>query len=345
MKGFISLIVGLLVTALALTYALWDVDVAEFSALFRSANYWVIAPFLGLLTAHFWLKALRWVAILRPLGRFTPAQVTPAMMIGFGANNVVPAHLGELLRTVVFARRFGKPYSGVLASLVLERIFDVTAILLLYLFAASITRPPTEVLTSVVLIAAGMTAGAFAVILFVLWKPHRVLSMWNRVARWLPAHLQERGETVLQNVVLALSSLKAPGLLIVLLGNSLLQWTLAAGNIWLAMWAFGLTISASVTVIALAVTALAVTVPSAPGYIGPIQAAFVLALVPFGVTQEAALAGSIFFLAVQWVPVTAIGAVFFASAGLRLAEVRQEVEKLEHHQGAVSHSTEYLRDQ
>ncbi len=240
MKGFISLIVGLLVTALALTYALWDVDVAEFSALFRSANYWVIAPFLGLLTAHFWLKALRWVAILRPLGRFTPAQVTPAMMIGFGANNVVPAHLGELLRTVVFARRFGKPYSGVLASLVLERIFDVTAILLLYLFAASITRPPTEVLTSVVLIAAGMTAGAFAVILFVLWKPHRVLSMWNRVARWLPAHLQERGETVLQNVVLALSSLKAPGLLIVLLGNSLLQWTLAAGNIWLAMWAFGL---------------------------------------------------------------------------------------------------------
>lgn len=173
MKSFLSLFVGLFVTALALTYALWDVDLKKLVELFGGLNYWAIFPFLGLLTVFFWLKALRWTVILRPLGRFKLAQVTPAMMIGFGANNILPAHLEELLRTVVFARRSRKSYSGVLASLALERLLDVTAILLLYVVVVSMNRPPTGVLTSAVAIAAGMTAGAFAVIFFVLWKPHR----------------------------------------------------------------------------------------------------------------------------------------------------------------------------
>ena len=106
-----------------------------------------------------------------------------------------------------------------------------------------------------------------------------------------------------------------------------MQWLLIAANVWLAVWAFGLAIPPAVALIVLAVLSLAITVPSTPGYVGVTQAAFVFALVPFGVSNEAAFAASVFYLVTYWIPVTVVGALFFASTGLRVGEVRSDVEE------------------
>ena len=111
------------------------------------------------------------------------------------------------------------------------------------------------------------------------------------------------------------------------MGYSLLQWLLIATNVWLAVWAFGFAIRPGVALIVLAVLSLAITVPSTPGYIGPVQAAFVFALVPFGVSNELAFAASVFYLVAYWIPVTVVGALFFVSTGLRVGEVRSDVEE------------------
>ena len=325
MKGFISFLAGLTVTALALTYALWDVNFQTLSHLLHEANYWSLIPFLGFLVLYFWIKALRWVVILRPLGRFTAAQVTPAMMIGFGANNILPAHLGEVLRTVVFARQFRKPYSGVFTSLIMERMLDIIAILGLYFVAVLLIGESFEALRIAAWIALSAVAVACFGIFLSLWKPNILLSLWRRCSERLPFHLQERGESMLRNIVLALSTVRSPGALLLQLGYSVLQWGLMAAEVWIAMWALGNPITAPVALVALAVITLAVTVPSAPGYVGSIQAAFVFALAPFGITQEAALAGSVFFLVAQWIPVTGIGALLFFFTGLGSAEVRRDI--------------------
>ena len=330
MKSLISLLSGLAITALALTYALWDINFQTLSNLLYEANYWFLIPFLSLLTLYFWAKALRWAVILRPLGRFTTTQVTPAMMIGFGGNNILPAHLGEVLRTVVFARQFRKPYSGVFTSLIMERMLDIVAILGLYFVAVLLIGESSEALRIAAWAALCAVAVACFGIFLSLWKPDALLSLWRRCSEWLPYHLQERGERMLRNIVLALSAVRSPGALLLQLGYSVLQWGLMAAEVWIAMWALGDPISASVALITLAVITLAVTVPSAPGYVGSIQAAFVFALVPFGVTQEAALAGSVFFLVAQWIPVTTIGALFFFFTGLGTSEVRRDVEGMKH---------------
>ena len=134
---------------------------------------------------------------------------------------------------------------------------------------------------------------------------------------------------MLENAMLALSSLKSPQRLTLLIGYSILQWGIMSIMVWLALLAFDTLIPMSVSIIVLTVITLAVTIPSAPGYVGAIQAAFVFALVPFGVKQEIAFAASVFFLVANWVPVTAVGALFFIFTGLRVVEVRQEVEKAE----------------
>jgi hypothetical protein len=78
--------------------------------------------------------------------------------------------------------------------------------------------------------------------------------------------------------------------------------------------------------ILIGITAFAVALPSAPGFVGPMQAAFVFALTPFGISQEVALAASVLFLLGHWIPVTATGAMLLAARHLSFAEVAARAE-------------------
>jgi uncharacterized membrane protein YbhN (UPF0104 family) len=87
--------------------------------------------------------------------------------------------------------------------------------------------------------------------------------------------------------------------------------------VWLSMTAVGVTIGPAITIIVLTATVVAVTLPNAPGYVGALQAAFVFALQPFGVSSESAFAGSVFFLMGNWIPVTGIGGMFMLGSRAR----------------------------
>ncbi len=315
-----TLIVAL--TALLLTYSLWDVDIEALGDLLAGASYAYIAPILITLVLYFLLKAWRWALILIPLGRYSVSQVTPAMMIGFAGNNVLPAHLGEIVRSVVFARRYGQPVSAVLVSQVMERILDVVAILLLYLMAVPWIEAAAEVIRLSVWLAGTATVALIVMIYALLARPTTVFKLWRAVSRRLPASFQRRGQSLLENALQALSSVRSPARLVLLIGNSLVQWALMAAIVWLSLRAFDETIGPAATVVVMTATVIAVTLPSTPGYVGAIQAAFVFSLQPFGISDESAFAASVFYLVCQWLPVTATGAVFLLATGLGVSEIR-----------------------
>ncbi len=317
MKKSLTTILVVAVTALLLGYALWTVDLVALGELLAGADFRFVAPFLVTLTLFFWIKAWRWAVILEPLGRYSVRQVTPAMMIGFAANNVLPAHLGEIVRSLWFARRYRQRASAVLVSQVLERILDVVAILLLYVLAVPwIESPPQAIRFSVWLV--GAIATAMAVVIYaILASPQRVFHLWHVLSGKLPVSMQSRGEAFLRDVLRALSSVRSPGRLLLLVINSLIQWSLIGACVWMSMAAVGVTIGPAVTIIVLTATVVAVTLPNAPGYVGALQAAFVFALQPFGVPSESAFAGSVFYLASNWIPITCVGGLFMLGARLR----------------------------
>ena len=84
----------------------------------------------------------------------------------------------------------------------------------------------------------------------------------------------------------ALSSVQSLRRMLLLLGNSVAQWSLMGVCLWMSVAAVGVDIGPALTVIALAATVVAVTLPNAPGYLGALQAAFVFSLQPFGVSSE-----------------------------------------------------------
>ena len=97
---------------------------------FRQADYRTLPVMLLSLVAFYWLKVVRWKLLLEPIGRYRPVRdLFPSTIIGFAFNNVLPAHLGEFVRVFVFSRQSGLSRTAVLSSIVLERIFDIIAIL------------------------------------------------------------------------------------------------------------------------------------------------------------------------------------------------------------------------
>ncbi len=329
LKKTLSILVVIIITVLALVYALWDVDFPKLKQVLAEGDYWVVLPINGLLFLFFWLKAIRWSAILRPLGRFTTLQVTPAMMIGFAGNNVLPGRIGELMRTVVFARRYNKPLTSVLISIVVERLFDVIAVLILYELAIVMLGDVPASLQIGAWVIALLLAGILLVIILTLWRSDIVLSLWDKVSFWLPDGLQTRIRGAISNAIIALSALKSPGLVAVLLVSSLLKWMLNCVMIWYSLEAYGSVVTMEITAILLAVLSLASAVPNAPGFVGATQVAFVFALRPFGIGEEIAFAASVLYLVSQWIPVTIIGAFYFVVGGLEVSEVRREVEEAE----------------
>ena len=317
MKKWLTTITVVAVTALLLGYALWRVDLVVLGEALAGTDYRFAVPFLVTLALFFWIKAWRWAVILEPLGYYSVRQVTPAMIIGFAANNVLPAHLGEIVRSIWFARRYQQRVSAVLVSQVLERILDVVAILLLYLLAVPwIENPPQAIRFSVWLVGA-MAATMAAIIYAMLASPQRVFHLWRVLSGKLPASIQLRGEAFLRDVLQALSSVRSPGRLLLLVVNSLIQWSLMGVCTWMSVAAMGVDIGPAVTIIVLTACVVAVTVPNAPGYVGALQAAFVFALQPFGVSSESAFAASVFFLVGNWVPITSLGGLLMLGARLR----------------------------
>jgi glycosyltransferase 2 family protein len=325
MKRTAGIAVVIAVTLATLTYSLWNIDVGALWRILRSVRLWVVVPFLAVLAFFYWSNAQRWSWTLAPFGRFSSSDLLPSMMIGFACNNVLPFRLGELVRVYLFSKEFNQPRSGVLMTLILERLLDLVGILFCFGIGLALVPDAPVALHTTGLFGTVVVASVCLMLLGFLMFERQVGSLWLRIAKALPKGIRVRGDSYLEECAKGLMSLRNPAKLLLLVFQSIGRWLLAAMLAWLSIYACGEIVSFPLAMVVLGVTAFAVSLPSAPGFVGPIQAAFVFALTPFGFAREAALAASIFFLLGHWIPVTAIGATLLTTRHFSIAQLRQAV--------------------
>jgi len=292
---------------------------------------------LAIVFAFYWLKAWRWRILLAPVGNYKPLkELFPPIMIGFAFNNVLPAHLGEFVRCYVFAKQKKIPMSTSLSSVVLERVFDVIAILF-YLgiglvFVENVDPQLRMVANLVAIASAGAVLGGLC---YVIWtKPFvTIVETILKKIPFIPHVLTDKICDMLEKGAEGLASLKSVPLLTATLIISLIKWGLNGALMILALWAFGVSIPPTVAMVLLGALAFGVTVPSTPGYLGVIQLIFVVVLeqlLPnWGDVREGVVAASVFYHMVQYIPVTASGLLFFFRTGLSLHQVEEAEEALE----------------
>jgi hypothetical protein len=61
---------------------------------------------------NYWLRAIRWLLILRRVGRVRHGSAVVAVAVGYAAMTLLPARISELIRPIVLARREKLPFSA-----------------------------------------------------------------------------------------------------------------------------------------------------------------------------------------------------------------------------------------
>ena len=99
----LTIILGLIFSAVFLWLAIKDTDLEHVGNAFADANLLAGIPLLAALVSFYWLKAMRWSDLLSPTKEIRPQALVPSMMTGAAGNNLLPAHLGELIRMYLLA--------------------------------------------------------------------------------------------------------------------------------------------------------------------------------------------------------------------------------------------------
>jgi uncharacterized protein (TIRG00374 family) len=251
----------------------------------RGANPgWIAIGLTGFL-AFIVIRGWRWHVILQASApAATLGDATAVTAIGFALNTVSPFKLGELLRIATIATRARIGVGEATATVVLERVLDVLALLVIAVAAAAIAGGGSNssgLWSGVVVIALASVAIGVVAYLMVTY-PQATLSVIDRIARRLPARVGAFVDRFAASVLKGLASLRSPGRLVTAGLLSLLTWLCI--DVGLMACFRALTPQLSFPTLALACTIFIISqaISITPGSVGTYEGFFLLVLTTFG---------------------------------------------------------------
>ena len=322
MKKSGRIVVGVLVTVFFLWLAVRNVDIAAVRDALRHASYRYLIPAAAFCSTGYLLRTWRWQRILAPTKPVSFSRLFPVLMVGFTANNLLPARIGEFVRAYLLGRRERVSSSFSLATIVLERVCD--GLMLIALMAATLLLVPIPVndpkVAIVESVAALIFGGATVVLVLLLFFPRPILTIVRLCLRPLPARLAARITGLIDAFIAGLEALRSPLAIAKIAGLSVLIWACEAGTFGSVLLAFPLGLErgewVAATAFLLVFVNLGIMIPSAPGYIGTYQLFAKTALGAFAVPEAAGLALSFVVHGLQYSLVTTVGLICVWRLGL-----------------------------
>ncbi len=326
---------GLGVSVLLLLVLVWQVDLTELRDALSDANYVYLAPSIALYFIGVYFRAFRWRYLLQPLRPLAASRLYPVVIIGYMANNLLPARLGELVRAYYLARREQLSASSALGTVAVERVYDGMTLLAwaaiagpaLWLMGefdgAGETSRTTWIVLSLLTVAAFAGALAF---LTGLAASERFRSYIYRFTGLAPERFRPKVQGLVTTFIEGTSVLNSPRKHLTLFLLSLPVWAFESSIYFLLVYSFGIDelfgSAGTIALVVLLLTAtsnLATALPSSIGGIGPFEVVAQQTLIALGVGAPLAVAYAAFLhLAALWLPVNIAGLAFMWQQNLSL---------------------------
>jgi len=350
-KTTISLILGVLISALALFLAFRNVPFSDLINYLASINYFWTLPAVLIASISFALRAYRWQIILESARKVSFWQAFHPLMIGFMINCILPGRVGEVARPAILKRRESVPFSTGLATVAAERVFDVTILLVLFaaLFVMVKIDPNLDItfggyhLNRQTLIIAGRSILQMLLVLIagiIMVSFGKTRKAINSFIMGIPTaffftttafknKIQTRFCTPLiefvDNFASGLALVKNPTMIYICIGLSIVIWGLAALSYYImALGCPGIELSFLEISATMIIICFFIALPSVPGFWGIWEAGGVFALTLFGVSAKEAAGFTLANHAVQIFPIIIIGLVSAMVTSINIWQVSYE---------------------
>jgi uncharacterized protein (TIRG00374 family) len=124
LRSRVLLVLTYLASLGCLVWSLHDAKLAELKDGLATMDWWWLGfAVIADISVYCW-QALRWRTVLRPVEHASFRQAVSAIYVGLFANEVLPFRAGEILRCYLLSRWTKLPFSVVISSALIERIFD-----------------------------------------------------------------------------------------------------------------------------------------------------------------------------------------------------------------------------
>lgn len=335
MKHRVTVAIGILLSIVLLVYALRDVSAAELLEHLGDANPWWLLLATGLATFSFVLRAIRWRVLLLPAAGPLPFSSRFATVcIGFMANNVLPARLGEFARAYSLSRIEPVGVSATVASLVVERLLDALVLMSFivpaYLLGVADVAGPGPLhqvfAALMVVVSVGLvTAGALVRI------PGPILRFVERWShRLAPEGMADRLTSLVAAFITGLGALRHGHVFIRALFWSVLVWGVNALSFWVGFKSFGIVAPGLPGAMLLqTVIGFAVAIPSTPGFFGPFEAATRATLELYDIAPARIISFAAGYHIMTFIPVTLLGIWYMRRLGISRSEIGHSEELVE----------------
>ncbi len=338
-----TLFLGFFISTTALLWFLYGIEWSELKLVLQSARLQWISLAAGLLLGEFVLRALRWKILLRPLG--LPVLVRDLFMatvIGAAANTLLPLRAGEIAKPLVASRRTKHPLSSVIATAVMERVYDLFGLLCVLLgmvfflapeLGAATTDPEQHMLIHNLKLYGG-TFGALSLCCMLVFfllasKKERSRHIFAAILTIAPPPIQRLFIQLFDGFVAGLANSKDLHGLWQAALLSIVLWYNGAAAIYCLFQAFGFLLPFGAACFVAVAIALTVALPQAPGFMGVFHVAMEKTMMLWGESPSEAQGFAIIFWAVSFLPVTAVGLVALWNEGMALREFKPTLAQKE----------------
>jgi uncharacterized protein (TIRG00374 family) len=247
-------------------------------------------------------KAIRWWIFLRPVGVPSFWMALKATFAGAGLNNILVANGGEAARVVFVARASHVQSAKILATLALERMFELIGYIVMLALAVSFLElPPMLARTRPVAWAA--LVGIAVLMAYLIRRPERAETTAAETVIGWRAHVG----VYMKRFVHTIGGISTGPRFTVALALSVGIWALQVWTYSLTARSAGFNIPLVGTVAAILAVNLGFAVRATPGNVGVFQAMYALTAVGFGMDRDQAIAVAFLIQTQQIIPITLIG--------------------------------------
>jgi uncharacterized membrane protein YbhN (UPF0104 family) len=343
--------VGIAISLIALVIAFRQVHLEEVWAVLTGVNYWLLAASVLPLLLFLVLRAYRWRILFHPKRDLHIRNLLAVINIGYLLSNIFPARLGDVARAYLIGDTEEVSRTTAFSTIVAERVLDALCAVAGFFIVLPFAEVPDWMVRSGLIVGG---VALVAVILFVVlvrrrewtlrlldrilralhWPEAETMSrFWGRLAERTHLHFLDRlpwaGRARLAglagSLIDGLSGITTARLGPPLILFSAVIWADIAAYYWLVLIAFdpaqpfvaGLAVSS--------VTALGMTVPSSPGFIGVFEVLTRETMVLFGMGPEAALGYALVAHAIVYVVFTLLGLGSMIQQNLTYTKIQKRI--------------------
>ncbi len=247
------------------------------------------------------VKSVRWWIFLRPIGVTSPALAARGTFIGAGLNNVLVANGGEAARVVFVSRSAHVASASVLATLALERLFEMVGYVLLLAIAVSVLSLPPA-LHRMRPFALAALVGMTALLVYLVRHPEQT-ELPALEGEGMLHKARAYGRNFLRTITGVSSAARFAGAL----ACSVVAWALQVFTYHLTALAAHMQMSLVGSVAALLAVNIGFAIRATPGNVGVFQMLYAVTAASFAMDKDQAIGVALLIQIQQILPVTLIG--------------------------------------